>query len=122
LVEGDEFHFKLKGEEALFNDVILGFRDSTIIISSGLRISTKDISQVYMPRNSVTTLRVGLQSVGIGFIVFPTLAYLTSKNKYSPKESIIIGVTMILSSQLVRLLPKWKKYKMRNNSRIWIVE
>src|SRR4051794_18792235 len=46
LTEGDEFHFKLKGENALFNDVIFAFQDSTINISSGVKIHTKNITSV----------------------------------------------------------------------------
>jgi hypothetical protein len=122
LVEGDELHFKLKGQSALYNDVITGFRDSLIFISSGIRINTKDISSVYKLRKSWKAIRIGMQTVGAGFIIFPSLAYFTSRNKYSPKESIIIGSSMIALSQFLRFIPRWKKYKMDKNSRIWIYQ
>ena len=122
LVEGDEFHFKLKDQSALYNDVIVGFRDSTIIISSGIKVNTGQIATVYKKRRSVQAFRVSMQAVGAGFIIFPTLAYVSDKNKYSPKESIIIGTSMIALAQLIRFIPKWKKYKMNKNSRIWIYE
>lgn len=122
LVEGDEFHFKLKDQTALYNDVIIGFRDSTIIISSGIKVQTGQIAAVYKKRRSVQAFRISMQTVGAGFIIFPTLAYVSDKNKYSPRESIIIGTSMIALAQLIRLVPKWKKFKMDKNSRIWIYQ
>jgi hypothetical protein len=122
LVEGDDFSFRLRDQTALYNDVIVGFRDSTVIISSGIQIHTKNIAAVYRKRKSLQALRIGMQTVGIGFIVFPTMAYLFSENKYSPRESITIGASMIAFGQLFRLIPKWRKYKMDKNSRIWIYE
>ncbi|MEN7551227.1 hypothetical protein AAG747_25135 [Rapidithrix thailandica] len=119
---GDEIYFKQKNNKVLFHDYLLALKDTTVILGeANLEYPIKDFESFYFPNKGMRFLGLGSNTIGFGFLFAASVYPLVSEPAYSQSESAILGGSFVALGQLLRFF-RWKKFKLRKNSRIRILD
>ncbi|UZR94036.1 hypothetical protein [Chondrinema litorale] len=119
---GDDIYFKQVGNSTRYHDYIVGLGDSSLVISTrNIEMKLNEFDKFYFPNHTTRFLSAGTGFIAGGFLFAAAVAPLVSEKSYDQQESAIIGSSFLLTSAVLQLF-KWKKFKVKKNSRVRIID
>ena len=119
---GDDLYFKQVGNPTRYHDYIVGLKDSSLVLSTrNIEMELKEFDKFYFPNHTTRFLSVGTGFIAGGFLFAAAVEPLIGENSYDQQESAIIGSSFLVGSLVFQLF-KWKKFKVRKNSRVRIID
>ena len=109
---GNEFHFKQFGNQVLYNAKIIDIGDTVIYLgpeAMPVMVPLSEIEVVFVRKKWPKEVSLTASFVGAWFLIAGVAEAIADTGNYSAGGTLIIGASLVVVSQLVRLA-KWKKY------------
>ncbi len=122
ITAGEEIIFRQLNNKTKYHDFISSLRDSTLILGEAkIEFPLNDFDTFYFRRPGIQYVSIGTTFIGGGFMFASAVYPLVGDPAYDQRESFIIGASFLAFSQLIKAF-KYKKFKVRKNSRVRILD